>query len=98
MDFKLVRDLVLIRKCNKEKILKIIASNYMKYWVIKFCLGVKISCFSKVHNIFKIRWFMLGFNIHALFYDLYMFIFQWNKNLKTLGIIALMLESSCDMM
>jgi len=80
LDFKLVR--VLIRKCNEEKKLKSIASNYMKYWVIKFYLGVKISCFSKVHDILKNKWFMLGFSIHALFYDLYMCLFS--NEIKTL--------------
>ncbi len=43
----------------------------MKILSYGFFFWIKISHFSKVHSILKIRWFMLGF-AHALFYDLYM--------------------------
>jgi hypothetical protein len=56
----------------KEKILKGIASNHMKTLSYDFCLGLKIDYFSKVRNMLKIKWFMLGFCIYSLLHDLYM--------------------------
>ncbi len=44
----------------------------MKILSYGLLLEVKINCFSKVHDILKLRWFMLRFFIYALIYDLYM--------------------------